>query len=254
MWKQKTILLQQATVLPATKVPFCSIEKPAGTGEPFVLDTIAYTCPSMTTVQCPAGFSTEVKEEQVVGCLWNGVGSTPLAIPEPVCQPNVQQTVFEKCLPNEIRTEICDVGSCMLQESGNCLCSGTIISAKCSAIVQSEEAVEKEARLDCGLYGTGYELTCPDGYILDDDMCILQDTYVETPTTLEEASKLLEDAETEENAAKKSRMLELAQEFINAQTAVTTPPPSQQVTTLPQSQPVTPPPPLTSKISLERRA
>ena len=118
MWKQKSILLQQASVLPATKVPFCSIEKPAGTGEPFVLDTIAYTCPDMTEVQCPAGFRTDVKEDQVVGCLWSGVGSTPTFIPEPICQPSVQQTIFEKCLPNEVRTEICEVGSCTLEESG----------------------------------------------------------------------------------------------------------------------------------------
>ena len=72
-----------------------------------------------------------------------------------------------ECQPTDITTEKCKDDIPCQMDGKNCFCPDGVekIEVTCNA---TEESINNVAgMLDCGEYGTGYQLTCPDGYLLN---------------------------------------------------------------------------------------
>ena len=174
---QKTsVLLQQQQILPATRIPFCAIERPVQAGESIVIEESTFICPAETTLFCPDSFDIKMDSEFVLGCEWTKDEEKPGSAPEPLCAPNEKRMVFKECGEKEIRTELCkEKVPCNIVDS-NCVCEDpkNVIGVVCSPYIP-KSVEDRVPELDCGLYGTNYKLACPEEYTLDEEqgLCIL---------------------------------------------------------------------------------
>ena len=155
------------TVAP-TIVPFCQWNRGTIQGEKIVTDMNVYMCPEGTTIYCPDEYSID-DENITTSCIWEQSTDAPLTPPpEPKCQPNEARTVYiAKCQPADITTEKCKDNIPCQMDGKDCFCpeGSETLEVTCNATDKS--IVNVPGRLDCGEYGTGYELTCPDGYLLN---------------------------------------------------------------------------------------
>ena len=169
VFRQKESIMLQQQILPATRIPFCAIERPIQQGEPLVIEKSSYNCPDTTTIFCPDGFDVQQDFEFTIGCEWLKDEAIPSDTPEPLCAPQEKRIVFKDCAENEIRTELCkNKEPCSITDS-NCVCadSSKIIGVVCSPYIP-ESTKEISGKIDCGLYGTNYKLACPEEYTLDE--------------------------------------------------------------------------------------
>ena len=155
------------TVAP-TIVPFCQWNRGTIQGEKIVTDMNVYMCPEGTTIYCPDEYSID-DENITTSCIWEQSTDAPLTPPpEPKCQPNEARTVYiAKCQPADITTEKCKDNIPCQMDGKDCFCpkGSETLEVTCNATDKS--IINVPGRLDCGEYGTGYELTCPDGYLLN---------------------------------------------------------------------------------------
>ena len=156
------------TVAP-TVVPFCQWNRGTIKGDKIVTEKKVFSCPETTTIYCPDGYTVD-DMTFTTGCEWKDQNTpAPLAnAPEPKCQPNVARTVYkDACQPTDITTEKCAGDIPCEMKGDSCFCPDGIekIEVTCNA---TEETINNvTGRLECGEYGVEYELTCPDGYLLN---------------------------------------------------------------------------------------
>ena len=155
------------TVAP-TIVPFCQWNRGTIQGEKIITEKNVYLCPEGTTIYCPDEYSVD-DEKFTTTCVWEKDTAAPFdQPPEPKCQPNEARTVYiSECQPTDITTEKCKDDIPCQMDGKNCFCPENVekIEVTCNATEESINNVS--GTLDCGEYGTEYQLTCPDGYLLN---------------------------------------------------------------------------------------
>ena len=163
--KQEKIVVD--TVAP-TIVPFCQWNRGTIQGEKIFTEKNVYLCPEGTTIYCPDEYAVD-DEKITTECIWEKETTAPFdQPPPPKCQPNEARTVYiAECQPTDITTEKCKDDIPCQMDGKNCFCPDGVekIEVTCNATEESINNVT--GMLDCGEYGTGYQLTCPDGYLLN---------------------------------------------------------------------------------------
>jgi hypothetical protein len=154
----------QPSVLPATRVPYCRIDKGVLQGQDVVVTEYAFMCPVGSTIFCPEGSSLD---QFLSNCV--SPSGTP---PDPLCRPDETKIEFTgECAPGQIIEELCKNNTQCVQNGDDCICSNEndIQSRTCRTKIVEKE--EKSGVFDCGQY----TLACPGGYTLDNSskMCIL---------------------------------------------------------------------------------
>lgn len=152
-------------------VPFCQLNKGTLRGENIQRTSQVYKCPEGSSILCPNGFEVD-DAKNTTACVWKDRSRPPpsSAPPEPICKPDVAKTVYTaKCLPNEVTEQTCSKGVCIRQggPESDCLCPDGVEVTEISCRAFENIVEEETATMNCGEYGSGYQLACPEGYTLN---------------------------------------------------------------------------------------
>ena len=158
--------------------PLCILKKGTTKGETIITNIQSYTCPEGTTIYCPNDFTIKTDSGLNVGCEWTLETDQPnVATPTPNCKPNEARTIITNtCMANEITEQTCTEGQCIRQDGplSDCLCADPnfVVETVCR-LLDDRAGGELIGTMNCEDYGVGYEVGCPDGYVLNSagDMC-----------------------------------------------------------------------------------